>query len=114
MGRDVWAVIRREYLQRVRSRWFIAAASTLSAVWIIIANGWMQHPVGFDIVNGRAELVDFWAVVTNKFRETCCLNKSLPTSSAVSLLTIGRDKVNFFIMSFLVTPSFANSKTFFH
>ena len=52
------------------------------------------------------------AVVTNKFRGTCCLNKSLPTSSAVSLLTIGRDKVNFSIMSFFVTPSFANSKTF--
>lgn len=52
------------------------------------------------------------AVVTNKFRETCCLNKSLPTSSAVSLLTLGCDKVNFYIMSFLVTPPFANSKTF--
>ena len=47
--------------------WLIAAAGSLSAVWIIIANGWMQHPVGFDIRNGRAELVDFWAVVTNTF-----------------------------------------------
>ncbi len=47
--------------------WLIAAAGSMSAVWIIIANGWMQHPVGFDIRNGRAELVDFWAVVTNTF-----------------------------------------------
>jgi cytochrome bd ubiquinol oxidase subunit I len=47
--------------------WLIAGAGSLSAVWIIIANGWMQHPVGFDIRNGRAELVDFWAVVTNTF-----------------------------------------------
>ena len=52
------------------------------------------------------------AVVTNKFRGICCLNKSLPTSSAVSLLTIGRDNLNFSIKSFLVTPSFANCKTF--
>jgi len=47
--------------------WMVAVASSLSAVWIITANGWMQHPVGFDIRNGRAELVDFAAVVFNKF-----------------------------------------------
>lgn len=47
--------------------WLIAFASTLSAVWIIIANAWMQHPVGYTIRDGRAELVDFWAVVTNPF-----------------------------------------------
>lgn len=43
--------------------WFIAAASTLSAVWILIANAWMQSPVGFTIRDGRAELVDFAAVL---------------------------------------------------
>jgi cytochrome d ubiquinol oxidase subunit I len=47
--------------------WGIALASNLSAVWIIFANGWMQQPVGFDIRNGRAELADFTAVITNKF-----------------------------------------------
>jgi cytochrome bd ubiquinol oxidase subunit I len=47
--------------------WFIALAGNLSAVWIIFANGWMQNPVGFDIHNGRAELVDFFALVTNPF-----------------------------------------------
>lgn len=47
--------------------WLIAGASTLSAIWILIANGWMQHPVGFDIQNGRAELVSFFQVVFNKF-----------------------------------------------
>ena len=47
--------------------WLVAFASLLSAVWIIIANGWMQHPVGFEIRNGRAELIDFWAVVSNPF-----------------------------------------------
>ena len=43
--------------------WLIASASTLSAVWILIANAWMQSPVGFTIRNGRAELVDFAAVL---------------------------------------------------
>lgn len=47
--------------------WLIAGASLLSVVWILIANSWMQHPVGFTIRNGRAELVDFAAVVTNPF-----------------------------------------------
>lgn len=47
--------------------WLIAIASSLSAVWILIANAWMQHPVGYAIRDGRAELVDFWAVLTNEF-----------------------------------------------
>lgn len=49
------------------SIWLVAAASNLSAVWILIANSWMQHPVGFVIRNGRAELTDFLAVVTQKY-----------------------------------------------
>ncbi|GBF10941.1 cytochrome ubiquinol oxidase subunit I [Tepidibacillus sp. HK-1] len=47
--------------------WMVALGTNLSAVWIIIANGWMQHPVGYVLRNGRAELVDFMAVVTNKY-----------------------------------------------
>ncbi len=47
--------------------WLVAGAGNVSAVWILLANGWMQHPVGFTIRNGRAELTDFLAVVTNKF-----------------------------------------------
>ncbi len=47
--------------------WFIAFATNLSAVWILTANAWMQHPVGYVIRNGRAELVDFFSVITQKF-----------------------------------------------
>jgi cytochrome d ubiquinol oxidase subunit I len=47
--------------------WLVALASNLSALWIIIANGWMQHPVGFVLRNGRAELSDFMAVITQPF-----------------------------------------------
>jgi cytochrome d ubiquinol oxidase subunit I len=43
--------------------WLVAAASTLSAVWILIANSWMQHPVGYVMRNGRAELESLSAVV---------------------------------------------------
>lgn len=47
--------------------WVVAAAGNLSAIWILTANGWMQHPVGYTIRNGRAELTDFAAVLFNKF-----------------------------------------------
>lgn len=49
------------------SIWLVALATNLSALWILIANGWMQNPVGYVINNGRAEMVDFWAVVTNPY-----------------------------------------------
>lgn len=49
------------------SIWLVAVATNLSALWILIANGWMQHPVGYVINNARAEMIDFWAVVTNPY-----------------------------------------------
>lgn len=45
--------------------WLVAGASNLSAVWILIANGFMQNPLGFELRNGRAELTDFLAVISN-------------------------------------------------
>jgi cytochrome bd quinol oxidase subunit 1 apoprotein (EC 1.10.3.-) len=47
--------------------WLVAGASNLSAIWILIANGFMQDPTGYVIRNGRAELTDFFAVITNPF-----------------------------------------------
>ena len=39
--------------------WLVAIASNVSALWIILANGFMQNPVGYVIRNGRAELDKF-------------------------------------------------------
>jgi cytochrome d ubiquinol oxidase subunit I len=47
--------------------WLVAIASNISAFWILVANAWMQHPVGFVLRNGRAELADFFAVITQRF-----------------------------------------------
>lgn len=47
--------------------WIVALATNLSALWILLANGWMQNPVGYVIRNGRAEMVDFLAVVLNPY-----------------------------------------------
>lgn len=51
----------------VTAIWLVAIASNLSAFWILVANAWMQHPTGFVLRNGRAELADFFAVITQRF-----------------------------------------------
>jgi len=47
--------------------WMVVIGSNLSALWILMANGWMQSPVGHVIneATGRAELVDFVALIFN-------------------------------------------------
>lgn len=45
--------------------WLVAIGSNISALWIIIANSFMHVPTGFALRDGRAEMVDFPALVTN-------------------------------------------------
>jgi cytochrome d ubiquinol oxidase subunit I len=45
--------------------WLAVGGSILSAFFIIVANSWMQHPVGIAYVNGRPVLNDIGAVLTN-------------------------------------------------
>lgn len=49
------------------STWMVAIGSNLSALWILVANAWMQHPVGmrFNPDSVRFEMQDFFAVLTN-------------------------------------------------
>ncbi len=59
------------------SRWLVAIGSNLSALWILVANAWMQYPAGmkFNPETARNEMVNFWEVAlspvaTNKFSHT--------------------------------------------
>src|SRR5699024_11121481 len=47
--------------------WLVHISTVLSAYFILAANSFMQHPVGYvnNPETGRAELTDFWAVLTN-------------------------------------------------
>jgi len=45
--------------------WLVAIGSNLSAFWILVANSFMQEPVGYVIRNGRAEMNDFLALIFN-------------------------------------------------
>jgi len=47
------------------SIWLVAIGSNLSALWILIANSFMQQPVGYALRNGRAEMTSFLELVTN-------------------------------------------------
>ena len=48
--------------------WLVAIGSNFSALWILIANGWMQNPVGaeFNPMTMRMEMTDFYAVLFNE------------------------------------------------
>jgi cytochrome d ubiquinol oxidase subunit I len=43
----------------------VSLGTIVSAFFILTANAWMQHPVGYRIVGNKAELTDFWAVLRN-------------------------------------------------
>jgi len=45
--------------------WMVAIGANLSALWILIANSFMQEPVGFAIENGRAVMTSFFALLSN-------------------------------------------------
>jgi cytochrome d ubiquinol oxidase subunit I len=45
--------------------WMVAIGSNLSSLWILVANSFMQNPVGYAIRSGRAEMTDFWALLGN-------------------------------------------------
>ena len=49
------------------SIWLVAFASNLSAFWILVANSFMQNPQGFVLNNGRAEMVNFFDLITNPY-----------------------------------------------
>ena len=47
--------------------WLVAFGSNLSAFWILVANSFMQHPVGYEIQDGRAVMTSLFDLVTNRY-----------------------------------------------
>jgi len=95
--------------------WVVAIASNISAYWILAANSFMQHPVGYVIRNGRAELDDFIAVITQKW----AILEFVHTLSGAYVLAaffvmgisawhlLRKNEVNFFKKSFRLAAVFA-------
>ena len=70
-----WQKVSRGF--HLASTWLTGLGATISAWWILVANAWMQNPVGmaFNPDTARNEMIDFWAVATssmavNKFFHT--------------------------------------------
>jgi cytochrome bd ubiquinol oxidase subunit I len=53
---------RRVHLATI---WVVSIGTMLSAMFILIANSWMQHPVGYKLVDGKAVLTNVWALFVN-------------------------------------------------
>ncbi|MER6143159.1 cytochrome ubiquinol oxidase subunit I [Streptomyces sparsogenes] len=58
-----WGRMRRGV--HVTLIWLVALTAYASGYWILIANGFMQHPVGYEVRGGVAYLTDFGALLTN-------------------------------------------------
>lgn len=60
-----WNKVGKKF--HLAATWLTGIGASVSALWILVANGWMQHPVGmeFNPDTVRHEMTDFWAVVSN-------------------------------------------------
>lgn len=60
-----WDKVGKKF--HLASTWLTGIGASISALWILVANAWMQHPVGmeFNPDTVRNEMVDFWAVLSN-------------------------------------------------
>lgn len=70
-----WKKVSRGF--HLASTWLVMLGATFSALWILVANAWMQYPIGmeFNPDTARNEMVDFWAILLspialNKFAHT--------------------------------------------
>src|SRR5208282_4795826 len=80
VGLFFFAWDRLSKVQHLIATWALAVGTNLSALWILIANGWMQYPVGakFNADTMRMEVSDFSAVLLN----TVAQSKFVHTVSA--------------------------------
>lgn len=70
-----WKKVSKKF--HLASTWLTVIGATLSALWILVANAWMQYPIGmeFNPDTVRNEMIDFWSILLspvaiNKFFHT--------------------------------------------
>lgn len=70
-----WTKVSRGF--HLASTWLVVVGATFSALWILVANAWMQYPTGmeFNPDTTRNEMIDFWSILLspvaiNKFLHT--------------------------------------------
>ncbi len=99
--------------------WLTSIGTMLSALFILGANAWMQHPVGYKVVNGQAVLTNFWAVLGNSTLWWSFAHTVLAAFVTAGMLVLGisvwrahREKVDAVLReSFLKAARFAATFT---
>jgi cytochrome bd ubiquinol oxidase subunit I len=101
--------------------WVAVVGTWLSAYFILVANSWMQHPVGYKIVDGEAQLTSVWALLSNDFALRAYLHTILAGLIFGSIVVLGvccwhflrRHDVDLFRNAAKVALIFAVPATFF-
>jgi cytochrome d ubiquinol oxidase subunit I len=98
------------------STWLVAFGANLSALWILVANGWMQLPVGmhFNPDTARNEMINFWDVLlspmaVHKFLHTISSGFTLASIFVIGIsawFLLKKREVNFAKRSMLVAGTF--------
>jgi cytochrome d ubiquinol oxidase subunit I len=73
----------------------VAGGTTVSAFWIIALNSWMQTPVGFEMRDGVAHAIDWWAVVFNPSMPYRLVHMLLASGLTVSFLIAGMSALRY-------------------
>lgn len=84
-----WNKVGRGF--HLASTWLTGIGATISAYWILVANGWMQHPVGmeFNPDTVRHEMTGFWAVISNPVAVTKFFHSVLSGWMTGAVVVIG-------------------------
>jgi cytochrome d ubiquinol oxidase subunit I len=69
--------------------WLVTLGTWLSAFFILVANSWMQHPVGYKLVDGEAQLTDVWALLSNEFALRAMFHTILAGLTTASIVVLG-------------------------
>jgi cytochrome d ubiquinol oxidase subunit I len=69
--------------------WIAVLGTWLSGYFILVANSWMQHPVGYKLVNGEAQLTSVWALLSNGFALRAYLHTMLAGLIFGSIVMLG-------------------------
>ncbi len=78
-----WEKVSKKF--HMLSSWLVAFGSNISALWILVANAWMQNPVGmkFNPDTARNEMISFWDVLLSP----TAINKFLHTISSAYVVS---------------------------
>ncbi len=84
-----WNKISKKW--HLASTWLVAIGASLSAVWILVANAWMQHPIGmhFNPETARNEMINFWEILFSPVAVTKVLHTTTSGFVLAAVFVVG-------------------------